>query len=216
MTLQVKTFVLGPIGNNVYLVFDDQTRSALVIDPSINPEPLAQFIQENSLLVEKVLITHAHFDHYYGLPFLQSTFPSIKEVYLHPDDLDLWRSGGSGKHFSGKMLSVPEPNQLLNTAKTVTLDNHEFSVFHAPGHTAGSVIFYSAELKCAFVGDVIFFHGIGRTDLDGGDFNQLIHSIQSQVFTLPEETILFPGHGASTTVSEEKANNPFFNKEHNS
>jgi hydroxyacylglutathione hydrolase len=212
MTLQVKTFVLGPIGNNSYLIYDDQTLSALVIDPSINPEPLAQFIQEKSLHFEIVLITHAHFDHFYGLPFLRATFPSIKEVYLHPDDLDLWRSGGSARLFSDKVLSVPEPNQLLNTAKPVTLDKHEFSVLHAPGHTTGSVIFYSAELKCAFVGDVIFFHGIGRTDLDGANFNQLIHSIQTQVFTLPEETILYSGHGPSTTVSEEKANNPFFQK----
>lgn len=209
MTLQLKHFLLGPISNNSYLVFDDQTRSALVVDPSLEPGPLAQFMLENSLLLEKVLITHAHFDHYYGLPFLQSAFPSIKEIYLHPDDLDLWRSGGFGKLFWGRTLAVAEPNQLLSTAKPVTLDKHQFTVLHVPGHSAGSVLFYSAELKCAFVGDVIFFHGIGRTDLEGSDFNQLIHSIQMQVFTLPDETTLYNGHGPSTTVAEEKANNPF-------
>ena len=209
MTLQVKHFLLGPISNNSYLVFDDLTRSALVIDPSLEPGPLAQFVQKNSLQLKKALITHAHFDHYYGLPFLQSTFSSIEEVYLHLDDLDLWRSGGFGKLFWGRTLTVTEPNRLLSTTSPVTLDEHKFIVLHAPGHSAGSVLFYSAELKCAFVGDVIFFHGIGRTDLEGSDFNQLIHSIQTQVFTLPDETTLYNGHGPSTTVAEEKANNSF-------
>jgi hydroxyacylglutathione hydrolase len=209
MTLISKSFVLGPISNNTYLIYDDETCQALVIDPPLEPAPLAQYIRENDLMLEKVLITHAHFDHYYGLPFLLSQFSSIKEVFLHPGDLDLWNSGGGAKHFWGKTIPVTQPTHLLLPGESILLGSHKFTYRHAPGHTAGSVIYFSEELHCAFVGDVIFKQGIGRTDLDGGDYNQLINSIRTQVFTLPEETILYPGHGPITTVADEKRDNPF-------
>ena len=209
MTLQIKTFVLGKLNNNVYLLFDDQTRAAVIIDPPLDPDLLAQFIQEKSLNLENIWITHAHFDHYYGLPYLEKTLSSIKTVSLHKDDLGLWRNGGGARHFLGKNIDIPEPNQLISAGQHLFLGEHEFIVHLAPGHTAGSVIYYSAELKCAFCGDVIFYHGIGRTDQQGGDLGLLIHSIQTQVLTLPDETILYPGHGPSTTVAEEKAKNPF-------
>jgi len=209
MTLQVKAFVLGPIENNVYLVFDDQTRAALLIDPAYAPGPLLKFVQENKLAVEKILITHAHFDHYYGLPDVKKALPSLPEVYLHPDDLALWQAGGSADIFTGTTIQVDEPDHLLAPNESIRLDGHEFTYRLAPGHSTGSVIYYSAELKSAFCGDVIFYHSIGRTDLPGGDTEQLLHSIRTQVFTLPDETILYPGHGPATTVAEEKANNPF-------
>lgn len=210
MTLFQKSFVLGPIQNNTYVLFDDQTRQALVIDPPLEPAPLADFIQENGLVLEKVFITHGHFDHYYGLPYLLNQFSSLKDVVLHPADLDLWNSGGGAKHFWGKILPVAQPSHLLAPGELLHLGEHEFSYRFAPGHSQGSVIYCCAELNCAFVGDVIFYHGIGRTDLDGGDYEQLLQSIQDQVFSLPDDTRLFPGHGQSTTVSEEKNNNPFF------
>jgi glyoxylase-like metal-dependent hydrolase (beta-lactamase superfamily II) len=210
MTLQINSFTLGPIGNNAYLIHDDETRQALLIDAPLEPGAIAEFIEKNDLLLEDILITHGHFDHYYGLPFLLSRFSSVKEVYLHPDDLDLWNSGGGAKHFWGKSIPVTQPTHLLAPGETIKLGVHEFTFRHAPGHSAGSVIYYSAEMQSAFVGDVIFLQGIGRTDLDGGDFNQLIHSIQTQVFTLPEQTTLYPGHGPATTVKDEKLNNPYF------
>ncbi|MHC1740757.1 MAG: MBL fold metallo-hydrolase [Anaerolineaceae bacterium] len=209
MMLQIQTFVLGPIENNSYLIFDDKTRSALVIDPALEPAQLITFIQKNSLQPEKVLITHAHFDHYYGLLFLTKTFPSITQIYLHPDDLDLWRSGGGARDFFGDVISVSDPNTLITSDDKVLLGTHQFTIRHTPGHSPGSVIYYSSELKSAFCGDLIFYHGVGRTDLAGGNEGQLLHSIQTQVFTLPDETTLYPGHGPSTSVAEEKLNNPF-------
>jgi glyoxylase-like metal-dependent hydrolase (beta-lactamase superfamily II) len=209
MTLQIQAFTLGPIQNNTYLIYDDETKHALVVDPALEPAPLAEFINQHSLILLKVLITHAHFDHYYGLQFLQNSFPTLKDVYLHPDDLDLWRAGGSARQFFGKNLDIAEPNQIFTTMDDIFLDDHVFQIRSVPGHTAGSVLFYSNELKSAFCGDAIFYHGIGRTDLPGGDFDTLIQSIRNQVFTLPDETRLFPGHGPATTVIEEKENNPF-------
>jgi glyoxylase-like metal-dependent hydrolase (beta-lactamase superfamily II) len=209
MTLTIKTYILGPIQNNSYLVYDDATRQALVIDPPIEPAPIADFIRENDLMLEKVFVTHGHFDHYYGLPFLMNEFPSLQEVALHPDDLALWNSGGGARHFWGNSIPVVEPNHLLIDGEILHLGEHEFTFRFAPGHSNGSVIYYCQELSCAFVGDVIFYHSIGRTDLDGGNQNQLLESIRTQVFTLPEDTWLLPGHGESTTVAEEKANNPF-------
>jgi len=209
MTLTYKTFILGPIQNNSYLVYDDETRQALVIDPAMEPEPIAKFVRDNGLILEKVFVTHGHFDHYYGLPYLLNEFPSIKEVDLHPGDLDLWNNGGGARHFWGKSIQVTEPNHLLIDGESLTLGKHEFSFRYAPGHSNGSVVYYSQELNCAFVGDVIFYHSIGRTDLDDGDLNRLLESIRTRVFTLPEDTLLLPGHGESTSVAEEKTNNPF-------
>lgn len=209
MTLAIKKFILGPIQNNSYLVYDLETRQALLIDPPMEPAPIAGFVRENKLVLEKVFVTHGHFDHYYGLPYLMNEFPSLQEVVLHPADLDLWNSGGGARHFWGKTIPVVSPNHLLKDGEILHLGQHQFAFRYTPGHSNGSVIYYSQELNCAFVGDVIFFHSIGRTDLDGGDFNKLLQSIRTQVFTLPEDTQLLPGHGESTKVTEEKANNPF-------
>jgi glyoxylase-like metal-dependent hydrolase (beta-lactamase superfamily II) len=209
MTLTYKNFILGPIQNNSYLVYDDVTKQALVIDPPMEPAPIAKFILESNLILEKVFVTHGHFDHFYGLPYLMNEFSSIQEVVLHPADLDLWNSGGGARHFWGKSISVVSPNHLLKEGEILFLGEHQFTFRYAPGHSNGSVVYCSQALNCAFVGDVIFYHSIGRTDLDGGDLNRLLQSIRTQVFSLPEDTLLLPGHGESTTVAEEKANNPF-------
>ena len=209
MNLKVKTFICGPLKNNVYVVFDDQTRVALIIDPSLDLEPVTHFIQQQSLAPESILITHAHFDHFYGVPYLQQTFPAIKNVYLHSGDLTLWRNGGGMPEFLGKPLVVQDPNCLIAHGQTIQFGGHTIEIRHAPGHSLGSVIYYFQELATVFCGDVIFFHSIGRTDLADGNHSELINSIQGQILSLPPETHLLSGHGPATTVAEEKANNPF-------
>lgn len=210
MTLQIKTFILGPIENNSFLVYDKETKQAAVIDPSFEPNEIVEFAQNNGLNIEKVFITHGHFDHFYGLPFMKVMLPSINQVYLHGEDLSLWNNGGGAKDFWNKEIIIEPPNCILQDKQFVTLGDHKLEVRHTPGHTQGSVIYYSSELATAFCGDLIFYHGVGRTDLPGGDMNQLIHSIQKEVFTLPPETRLLSGHGPATTVAEEKKNNPLF------
>jgi glyoxylase-like metal-dependent hydrolase (beta-lactamase superfamily II) len=209
MTLLVETIVCGPLENNVYVVYDDKTLKALVIDPSIGTDSVAAFIKKNALEVQQVLITHAHFDHFYGVPYLLKKIPTIQAVVLHEQDHAQWQSGGGARKYIGMRLVVDAPLLFVKDSDVVEFGEHCFEVRLAPGHSAGSVLYYFSELKCAFVGDVIFYHGIGRTDLDDGDEAQLLESIHQQVFTLPDETVLLPGHGPATTVLEERTNNPY-------
>jgi len=185
------------------------TKHAAVIDPSLEPLALVEYIQSHKLQVEKILITHAHFDHIYGLPYCQKMLPSINQVCLHSQDLDLWNSGAGARTFHQRVLSIDPPNCFIHDGQLVTVGEHSLQVLHTPGHTSGSVVFYSPELNAAFCGDLIFYHFVGRTDLPGGDSDQLIQSIQEKIFTLPSQTKLLSGHGPETTVSEEKANNPY-------
>ncbi len=208
--LSYESLVLGPIENNSIILFDDATLEAAVIDPSFEPQPLVEFVIAHKLQVNKVFITHGHFDHYYGLSYLQAKLPAIKDIYLHADDLPLWQDGGGARDLMGSTLEIPSPNHLLQSEKELMIGEHKLSILHTPGHTQGSVVYYSTEISTAFCGDLIFYHSIGRTDLPGGDFNQLIKSIQSSIFTLPPETVLISGHGPATSVKEELANNPFF------
>jgi glyoxylase-like metal-dependent hydrolase (beta-lactamase superfamily II) len=180
-----------------------------VIDPSIGTEKVATFINKQNLDVRQILITHAHFDHFYGVPYLLNKIPSIQTVLLHELDHLQWESGGGAKKYIGVRLQVEAPLRFVKDAEFVTFEEHSCEVRLAPGHSAGSVLYYFSEINCAFVGDVIFFHGVGRTDLEDGNSEQLLESIRRQVFSLPDETVLYPGHGPATTVREEKSNNPF-------
>jgi glyoxylase-like metal-dependent hydrolase (beta-lactamase superfamily II) len=209
MTLN-KTLILGPIENNTYVLYDENTRRAWIIDPAMEPAPLVDFLEKNQLVLEKVLITHGHFDHYYGLPYLQKMITTPFDVYLHPDDLPLWQSGGGASHFLRQSLEVPEPTKFFAEGMKLSLSETDLIVFHTPGHSPGSVTLYCPALKIAYCGDLIFFHGIGRTDLDGGNYANILTSIQEKIFTLPESVSLLPGHGPTTTVGEEKRSNPFF------
>jgi hydroxyacylglutathione hydrolase len=209
MTIKVETIICGPLENNVYIVFDIDSLEAIVIDPSFEPEKIGGVILANQLNVQKILITHAHFDHFYGVPYLLQNFPDIKSVYLHMNDLNLWQEGGAGRKYLPDNLDIEAPFHFVKHGGTIEVNNSTFQVRLAPGHSSGSVIYYCEAIQSAFVGDVIFYHSIGRTDLQDGDQDELISSIHSQILTLPGSTHLYPGHGPATSVAEESRNNPF-------
>lgn len=209
MTLTYQTFVCGPMENNVYVVFDETTKDTIVIDPSFEPETVIDFIQSNLLTFRYILITHAHFDHMIGTPELARRLAFNGDIVLHDQDRDQWQAGGGAKEYLGEDLAVDLSIKFVKDGDTIDVENTPLQVRHTPGHSPGSVIFYSPELKVAFTGDLIFRHSIGRTDLHGGSFEQLLNSIQTQVFSLPDDTLLLPGHGPGTTVIEEKMHNPF-------
>ncbi len=211
MTLNIEVFQTGQLGNNVSVLYDDETRKAVVIDPSFGPEPVLDFILSRHLIVEKILLTHGHFDHTAGVAFLVSRLPDTPKVGMHQDDLELLRDGGGSKNFHMPIVTLDDPDFYFCDKQVLLLDSYTIEVRLAPGHTPGSVIFVVADLNCAICGDLIFYHGVGRTDLAGGSFEALLSSIKNQVFTLPPETRLIPGHGQETTVHEELANNPFIN-----
>lgn len=209
MPLEIVPFVLGPMENNTYLLADSESGQAVVIDPSFDSQILLDEVARRSWKLQAVWLTHAHFDHIAGVRLITSSAEPTLPVGLHPYDLPLWRDGGGARMFGIDVEAGVEPALNFSHGQSLQLGSHSIEVRHAPGHTPGHVIFYLPENGAALVGDVIFFRGIGRTDLPGGSLRELLQSIRAQVMTLPPETILFSGHGAKTSVADEQRENPF-------
>jgi len=209
MSLETRTFISGQLQNNVYVVFDQHTLDAVVIDPTRADAHMLQFISENNLSLQQIWITHAHFDHISGVTGLINRFGLISAVTLHKLDVPLWESGGGAKEFGIDFKAGQTPNHLLSNNDMLMLGTHQIHVLHTPGHSPGHVTYHSPDLGVAFCGDLIFYHGIGRTDFKDGDYDVLLESIRTKIFHLPKETKLLPGHGLSTTVQEEITSNLF-------
>lgn len=212
MPLKLDLLNSGPLDNNVILLQDEESKEAIIFDPSFEPNPLLSVVNNENLLVTSILFTHGHFDHFAGLAYLLAKLKPTPRVGLHHADLQLWREGGGSVKFRVPIDLPSDPDLLLEHGQVLSLGNQMIEVRHTPGHSPGSVIFYIPVIKTAVVGDLIFQQGVGRTDLDGGNFSVLRKSIETQVFTLPPETIIIPGHGPETSVAEEMRYNPFVGK----
>ena len=210
MTLTISTFILGPIENNTYLIADEGSKIAAVIDPSVASKELLQKIKDNDWHLEYILVTHAHFDHIGGVKWLKGQFDHNIKVALHPADLAIWQAGGSAKEFGFDFNAGGDPDLMLEDNLVIKLGSTSIEVFHTPGHTPGHVTFSIKNEFAAFCGDLIFYHGIGRTDLKISNEDDLMKSIEEKIFKLDLKTKLYPGHGPATTVQEEIENNPFF------
>lgn len=209
MSLEIKTFSLGPLENNVYVLVDSTTRNAAIIDPGYDLNPALQWINSASLTLNAIWITHAHFDHIAGVSTARAATPVPPVVALHPDDLPLWQNGGGSQLFGFPPIHDPQPDVLLTHQQTLQLGAESLTVYHTPGHSPGHVVFHSPSAGVVLCGDLIFYRGVGRTDLPGSNPKQLVDSIRRWIYTLPPQTILLPGHGPKTTVEEEIRMNPF-------
>jgi hydroxyacylglutathione hydrolase len=209
MSLSISTFVLGPIENNTYLISDTTTKIAAIIDPSVASRDLARIIKENEWNLKYILITHAHFDHIGGVKWFKKQTKHSLNIALHPADLNLWREGGGSKEFGFDLDVGSEPNLFLEDNQIILMGNIPIKVLHTPGHTPGHVTFSIAEELVAFCGDLIFYHSVGRTDLQTSNEDDLLQSITEKIFKLDPKTTLYPGHGIKTTVLEEMENNPY-------
>ncbi len=212
--IKIKVFVFNPFQVNSFVVYDD-THECLIIDASCYEEDefneLYDFISENSLIPKAVLNTHAHVDHVTGTKKVCDKYGI--GMYLHSGDLKLLENAKvHGRIFGFEIENPPRPVAFLEDGQTFKFGNSEIKIWHAPGHSPGSVIFYAADAKFLITGDVLFSGSIGRTDLPGGDYNQLIKSIQNKIMVLPRDTVVFPGHGPETSVGVEADTNPFLNK----
>lgn len=207
--MQLETFVLGPVQTNAYLLADPDSGNAAVIDPAWDGAAIQAASVRRGWHIRQLWFTHAHFDHIGGAGDLIKNIQPPPTQALHLADLPLWRAKGGAPLFGLRFEAGPEPEVALADKQKLQLGALQFEVRHAPGHTPGHVLFYCASEGVMFCGDVIFAGGIGRTDLPGGDYATLIHSIKSQVFSLPDETRLLSGHGDETTVGWEKRWNPF-------
>jgi glyoxylase-like metal-dependent hydrolase (beta-lactamase superfamily II) len=211
MTLTISSYILGPLENNTYLLADSKSAEAVIIDPALGSEAILEEISHNRLKISAIWVTHAHFDHIGGITHLVKVIHPFVSIGLHPDDLDLWRDGGGGRHFGINLRPEREPSLFFFHGQQLNLGKHFIEVRHTPGHSRGSVVFYAKDLATVFCGDLVFRRSIGRSDLPGGDQAVLLDSIRNQILTLPPQTRLLSGHGPETSVGEEKSENPFLN-----
>lgn len=207
--LEIVSFTLGPVQTNAYLIADPQTREAAVIDPSWDGHIILAEALQRGWRIGHLWYTHAHFDHIGGAAAIADALNPLPLVALHPADHVLWRAGGGGRLFGLPIDPGPEPAIDFTHGQILRLGSNIFEVRHVPGHTPGHVLLYCAAERVCFCGDLIFAGGVGRTDLPGGSWEQLVHSIRTQVYTLPDDTRLLSGHGPETTVGVEKVSNPF-------
>jgi hydroxyacylglutathione hydrolase len=207
--LDIVSFILGPVQTNAYLVADTDSKTAVVIDPAWDGLIIVDEAIKRGWQIGQIWLTHAHFDHIGGIDAVVKGVNPAPQIALHPEDHPLWRMQGGAPFFGMSLDIASEPKRILAHGQKLELGNYKFEVRHSPGHTLGHVIFYCKEEAVVFGGDVIFWGSIGRTDLQGGDFNTLMNSIRDQILTLPDETRLLTGHGPETTVGSEKRDNPF-------
>jgi hydroxyacylglutathione hydrolase len=207
--LKIITLTLGPVQTNCYLLADPDSGEAVVIDPADEGQRILHEAKRREWHIGSIWLTHAHFDHLGGAAEVADRTDPPPPVALHPEDYTLWRAEGGAMFFGMHIDPGPEPTIDLKHGQKLYLGDNKFEVRHAPGHTPGHVMFYCANEKVLFCGDVIFQGSIGRTDLPGGDYSTLIDSIHQQVLTLPDDTRLLSGHGPESTVGREKVYNPF-------
>jgi hydroxyacylglutathione hydrolase len=209
--LKQTSFVFNLFGENTYIVYLE-TGEAAIIDPgnsdAAENRKLADFIAANGLKPVLLLNTHAHIDHVLGNDFVFRQYGLTPQ--MHKTDLQILEALVYSSQFYGvNATASPKPEKFLEEGDVVKLGNEELQVIFAPGHSPGSICFYSAKHKILWGGDVLFRESVGRTDLPGGDFDTLASHIHNKLFKLPDDVVVYSGHGVPTTIGHEKKHNPF-------
>ncbi len=209
---QVEKFEFNPFAENTYVVFDE-TSACAIFDPGCytweEREALQKFVEEKNLRPVRLINTHCHLDHVFGNAFVARTWNIGLEI--HAGELPVLQRFPQTAQMYGipHAEMSPMPARFIETGEVIEFGNTRLKTLFTPGHSPASISFYCAEGGFVIAGDVLFLESIGRTDLPGGDFDVLIQSIRSQLFTLPNETLVYPGHGPATTIRHEKEYNPF-------
>jgi hydroxyacylglutathione hydrolase len=208
MTLHIRTFVAPGFGENGYIAWRSGSSTAVCIDPGNSVAQMEQLLEAEKLSVGAILLTHAHIDHVEGLAAMARATGAPS--YMHPADRPLYDNVAQQARQFGMRIEVPPPvDHTLAHGQVLEIGDTTYAVRHVPGHSPGHVLFYVAAAGLAFVGDIVFQGSIGRTDLPGGDYAELIGGIRESLLTLPDDTQLYPGHGPPTTVGHERVTNPF-------
>ena len=207
--LEIVTLILGTVATNTYLIADSDTAEAAVIDPAWDGRLIAAEASQRNWQIRQVWITHAHFDHIGGAGDLARTLDTTPSSPCIRMTACSGIIQGGAALFGFRLPASPTPTLDLAHKLELHLGNIAFQVLHTPGHTPGHCVFYCAQAGVCFCGDLIFQNSVGRTDLPGGDWDTLVTSIHSQIYSLPDETRLLSGHGPETTVGQEKSANPF-------
>lgn len=215
----VKTFILSMFQQNTRVVICEETGKAICIDPGDESTEMVEFINHSAYDLQAIALTHAHLDHIGGVSFLHKHFPDA-EIILHKGDEELYYELPEQPLFMGipqnqlKALGLeyeipPQLTREWQDGEIYKLGNLNFEIFHCPGHAPGHVVLAEKTERTVFAGDCLFAGSIGRTDLPGGNFEQLMNSINTKILPLGDDFIILNGHGSDTTIEREKATNPF-------
>jgi glyoxylase-like metal-dependent hydrolase (beta-lactamase superfamily II) len=209
--LSIQTFTFNAFSENTYVVFDE-TKEAVIIDPGCysreEQKELSSFIENNGLKIKLILNTHCHIDHVLGNNFVKEKYKAL--LLLHKiEEAQLRAVKNYAPLYGFDGYRDTEPDQFIDESNVIAFGNTQWKILFLPGHSLGHIGFYDVKEKTIFSGDVLFEHSIGRTDLPGGNFDTLIKSIHQNLFTLPDNVVVYCGHGPSTTIGEEKISNPF-------
>lgn len=200
--------VVGPLACNCYIVGDKATKQGMIIDPGAEGRTILRAVSELGLSIKLIVVTHAHFDHVGAVPAVKEATGA--QLAIHEADASM-RLGPFARMMAsisgGSFSRSSQPERLLRDGDVIEIDSLHFTVLHTPGHSLGGISLYGHGM--VFTGDTLFNYGVGRSDFPGCSHRQLIASIKNKLMSLPDDTIVYPGHGPSTTIGEEKRGNPF-------
>lgn len=209
--LNVQAFTFNPFQENTYILYDD-TKECVIIDPGCyekeEKDELTSFIEINNLKVVELLNTHCHIDHVLGNKFVKEYY-KVKLTYHRLEEATHRAVKAYAPNYGFIKYEEALADRFVEEGDKIRFGNTELDIVFVPGHAPGHVAFYNTEQKTCISGDALFYDSIGRTDLPGGDFDTLIKSIHTKLFTLPDDMTVYPGHGPKTTIGREKKHNPF-------
>ena len=206
--IEIKSMTLGMVATNCYLIINKETKEALLIDPADNALRISNVIEENVCTLKAILLTHGHFDHIMALNELKKRYNV--PVYAHEEEEDVLKQ--SSLNMSGMIgqIYTTQADIYVKDGEHLKLAGLDIIVLHTPGHTKGGVCYYFPEEKVLMSGDTLFHCSIGRTDFPTGSMSQLVRSVKEQLFVLPDDVQVYPGHDSVTSIGYEKQYNPFF------